>query len=157
MREHSRTSNNGSGAGRRHRKLAIALILTALALAALATFAAATSSRGLNTDRARATPQRMRQPPLAWLEGTLRQSRTGSWTLSEGTPLHVDRSVRWREEEGGHETLPSAGREVRLMGQWYGNTFRVRQATLLSPQWAIDRSTTLPVTTADVPAREQPQ
>ncbi len=157
MRQHSRTSKGGTGGGRRLRRLGFLMALAALVTAALATYTAASSTRELDTERRQQpVPQRLRQPPLAWLEGTLRQSRTGNWALADGTPLQT-RNVRWREEEGGHETVPTAGREVRLMGQWYGNTFRVRQATLLSAQWAIDRAKTMPVTRADEPIPEQPQ
>jgi hypothetical protein len=77
--------------------------------------------------------------------------------LTDGTPLRTGLSVIWREEAGGRESVPSSGRTVRLMGQWYGNTFRVRQATLVSPQRVIERMQTKPVQPPDQPIDELPQ
>jgi hypothetical protein len=65
--------------------------------------------------------------------------------------------VVWREEVGGREASPASGRTVRLMGQWYGNVFRVRQATLISPQRVIERMQPKPETEPDEPMREMPQ
>jgi hypothetical protein len=157
MLEQRRTSTKNIWQPGRVRSVALVLVAGLIMTMAMTALAQSSSSRGRHTDRPRAHQQRHRQPPLAWVDGVLQQDRIGAWMLSNGTPLQMAPRVVWREEEGGRETSPSSGRTVRLMGQWYGNVFRVRQATLISPQRVIERMQPKPVTEPDEPIREMPQ
>lgn len=157
MLEQRRTSKKYTWHPGRLRSVAIVLVAALIATMAMTALAQSSSSRGRHTDRSRAHQQRHRQPPLAWVDGVLQQNRIGSWMLSNGTPLEMAPKVVWREEVGGREASPASGRSVRLMGQWYGNVFRVRQATLISPQRVIERMQPKPETEPDEPIREMPQ
>lgn len=115
--------------------LAAAALLMFLALAG----DAAAAARGQDSERPRAPRARKQQAPLVWLEGVLAQDRVGAWMLTDGTPLRPAPQLRWREDQGGRQGVPSAGRTVRLMGQWQGSAFRVRQATLISQKQVSER------------------
>ncbi len=100
------------------------LILSAASLAA--TF-------GLDRGNARSgpDPRLTRQPRLAFVQGTLKQTRPGVWELDDGTPLRLAPDLVWRQERSGRPGTPASGRAVRLTGQRSGGVFLVRQATLL--------------------------
>lgn len=157
MLEQRRTNTKNMWQPGRVRSVAIVLAAALIATMAMTALAQSSSTRGRHTDRSRAHQQRHRQPPMAWVDGVLQQDRIGAWMLSNGTPLEMAPKVVWREEEGGREASPASGRTVRLMGQWYGNVFRVRQATLISPQRVIERMQPKPVTEPGESIREMPQ
>ncbi|MDD5720630.1 MAG: hypothetical protein PHQ53_13180 [Candidatus Krumholzibacteria bacterium] len=143
-----------AAAGRR-RSLVILLAAATIATVALAAIASAAGTSALDAGRSSQKRPRTGKPPFAWVEGELQRDRLGGWILTNGTPLQTAGRVTWREENGG-ETSPAAGRTARLMGQWYGGTFRVRQATLISPQHVIERLQPKPETIPDQPAPQQP-
>lgn len=141
---------------RRRLGIVLALALATVAITAAISIASSTTTRELDTERRRAQRLPSRQPAVAWLDGVLAQDRVGSWMLTDGTPLRMAPGVTWREEIGARESAPQSGRTVRLMGQWYGHTFRVRQATLVCPQRAIERMQPKPVQPPDQPIEELP-
>jgi hypothetical protein len=143
---------------RRRLGIMVTLAIATVAITAVIGSAASSSAntRELDTERPRAQRLPSRQPALTWLDGVLTQDRTGAWMLTDGTPLRTGPSVTWREEVGGTESVPGAGRTVRLAGQWYGNTFRVRQATLVCPQRVIERMQPKPIQPPDQPIDELP-
>ena len=127
---------------RRRHILRTLLVVTALAVAVVAV---AGSSLGLRVNR-KQSRARHHQPRLVTMEGVLHQDRLGSWVLDDKTPLRQSIDLRWQEERTGRDGSPSAGRLVRLTGQWYGGVFKVSHATLLSPNRAVQRQMILPVT-----------
>jgi len=138
-----------------HRSLRRLALVAALALAAAAT-ALGAGQLGRQTDRNRAHRQ-PRQPRFAIMEGVLAQDRYGGWSLQDGTTLNVARDVAWREARDGRRTGPAVGRTAQLLGQWYGNAFTVRQATLLAPERVAQRLVAPPEAPADQSVRELPQ
>jgi hypothetical protein len=110
-------------------------IVRAAVLGGILVLAAASLATTLGFDRGHARhgpdPRLTRQPRLDFVQGTLKQTRTGAWELDDGTPLRLAPGLVWREERSGRPGTPASGRAVRLTGQRSGGVFLVRQATLL--------------------------
>ncbi len=144
--------------GRRFPLKAYAALWAVILAATLAAPAAAQTGeqRGLRVDRAAGQQVRGKRSPLVWLESVLAQDRVGAWRLANGTPLQMAPGTVWRDEETRREASPTAGRRVRIMGQWRGDVFEVRQATLISQRQVIERAQPKPITVPDQPQPEQP-
>lgn len=134
------------------------ILRTLLVLAALAVAVAAVagSGLGLRVNQKQGKTKRL-QPRLVTMEGVLRQDRVGAWILDDKTPLNQTSDLRWREEINGRDGSPSAGRLVRLTGQWYGGVFQVNHAVLLAPNRAVQRQMLLPITEAGLEVEQLPE
>jgi hypothetical protein len=141
----SRTAVCDANAARRtfiSRRMRLVFLLAAALVVMLSTSIAVSASdtRSLNTERVRGGQQvRGKKPSLVWIDGVLARDRVGAWMLSSGTRLQTGSNVRWKDSETGREVSPASGRQVRLMGQWHGGVFRVRQATVISTQEVFER------------------